>query len=427
MKSLPQAEHARRVVMLCYYYPPIQTAAIARSVGFARNLPAWGWMPTVVSVDQAHDSWGVVGHSAPVPMEVPVVRTPEINVDRPVSLGDALLFRLGRWFGRRRPTYPLRTLVALPDPQVGWRVVARASELARDADCLYASCSPFSTALKAVAVKRRTGIPVVLDFRDAWSLNPHAAATSALRRRRIARMERHVLTAADRVILNTEGALHLYRRAYPELAARFVCIPNGYDCLNEPGPEDRANSRFTIVHVGTLYGSRDPAPLLEAMAELDLPGARFVQVGQPQPGLERFADRVEIVATGQVTPAEALAWMRRASLLYLVQGRESGVRDYIAVAAKTCEYLATGLPVLADCPPGDNADLVARHASRSWVITDRDPTAFREALRAAHACHASFRPRIQPDFVRLFDRRALTGQLADVLEQAIRQPQSEVA
>ena len=426
MKAWAQGEHARRVVMLCYYYPPIQTAGIARSVGFARNLPAWGWMPVVVSVEHGHDSWGVAGRAAPVPLDVPVVRTPEINVDRPVSLGDAVLFRLGRLFGSQRASHLLRTLVAFPDTQIGWRVVARASELARDADCLYVSCSPFSAAIKAVEVKRRTGVPLVLDFRDAWSLNPYAALTSPLRHRRIARLERHVLTAADRVIVNTEGALRLYRQAYPELAARFVCIPNGYDSLNEPAPGERADDRFTVVHVGTLYGSRDPTPLLEAMSELDLPGARFIQVGLPRPDLERFSGRVDITSTGQVTPTEALAWMRRASLLYLVQGHESGVRDYIAVAAKTCEYLATGLPVLADCPSGDNADMVARHASRSWVITDRDPVSFREALVAAHAGRADFRPRIDPDFIRLFDRRTLTGRLAAVLEDAIHLPRSEV-
>lgn len=408
----------RRVLMLCYYFPPLQTAAVARSVGFARLLPEHGWSPTVLTVDRAHDSWGIAGRDAPVPTDVCIERCREFNLDRPIALADGLLSRIaGRLRGRSVAGHWCRELLAMPDPQIAWRARGRGIELARQSDCIYVSCSPFSGIPIALDIRHRSGCPLVIDFRDAWSLNPHAPWKSRLYRRRIERLERRAIESAERIILNTTGALELYQRAYPEQAHRFVCIPNGYDALH-PARQSADGDPFTIMHVGTLYGNRSPERVLAALAELDLPGARFVQVGPSHPALEAWRDRVDIEVTGQLDPAAALERMRSASVLYLRQGFEAGVRDYVAVAAKTYEYLATGLPVLAECPPGDNARLVARYAPGAQVVTEPDSGSIEDALRSLWGARGERVPAIDPDFVRDFDRRQLTGQLARTLAAA---------
>jgi glycosyltransferase involved in cell wall biosynthesis len=410
----------RRVLMLCYYFPPLQTAAVARSVGFARHLPMHGWRPTVLSVDDAHDSWGVAGRAAPVPEGIAIERCPEVNLDRPVALVDGVLSKLARRLrGRPVAVHWARELLTVPDPQIGWRARRPGTALARASDCIYVSCSPFSGAPIALDIARRSDRPLVIDFRDAWSLNPHAAWTSDLYRRRIMRLERRALAGAERAIFNTPGALRLYRDAYPEFADRFVCIPNGYDALH-PAPARDRDAPFTIMHVGTLYGARSPERVLQALAELGLPGARFVQVGPSHPALEQWRDRVEIEVTGQLDPQTALARMREASVLYLRQGFEEGVRDYVAVAAKTYEYLATGLPVLAECPPGDNADIVARHAPGASVVTAPDPTAMRLAVEALWRERGTRVPAVDPVFARDYSRPRLAGELAATLNAACR-------
>ncbi|WP_083330801.1 glycosyltransferase [Halofilum ochraceum] len=409
---------ARRVLMLCYYFPPLQTAAVARSVGFARHLPAHGWRPTVLTVGESYDSWGVAGRGAPIPDGIAIERCPEFNLDRPVALADGALSRIAGWLrGRPVAGHWCRELLTVPDPQIGWRARRRGAELAIAHDCVYVSCSPFSGVPIALDIRRRSGRPLIIDFRDAWSLNPHAAWTSSLYKRRIERLERRAITEAERIILNTPGALRLYQRAYPEYADRFVCIPNGYDALHTAYPRT-AGDPFTIMHVGTLYGARSPERVLQALAALDLPDTRFVQVGPSHPALEKWRDRVAIEVTGQLAPEEALKRMRSASVLYLRQGFEEGVRDYVAIAAKTYEYLATGLPVLAECPPGDNAEIVSRHAPGARVVTEPDDNAVNAALEALWRERDVRVPEVDPAFVRDFDRGYLTGRLGDVLAAA---------
>ena len=67
-----------------------------------------------------------------------------------------------------------------------------------------------------------------------------------------------------------------------------------------------------------------------------------------------------------VSREEALKLMQQASLLYLKQA----VSDGIAVAAKTYEYLATGLPVLAETIP--DFELVTWHGVMVPAATPRD-------------------------------------------------------
>ena len=98
--------------------------------------------------------------------------------------------------------------------------------------------------------------------------------------------------------------------------------------------------------------------------------------------------------------------MKSASILYLVQGRVEGERD-VAVAAKTYEYLATGLPILADCPPGDNAEMVEQFAAQAYVVTSGQRDDLLGALRRIVSNRGGGPPSVKPEFAELFDRNRL--------------------
>ena len=245
-------------------------------------------------------------------------------------------------------------------------------------------------------------------------------------------MERWALRRCDALILNTAGAERLYRTRYPEYAQKMTSIPNGFDRLNV-APASRLRDRFTIMHVGDFYRSRTPERLLEALCALQGPGLsdvegpdpskgqrhpiEFVHVGPWSDILQRYADRLQIRHIERIPHAEALELMKTASLLYLIQGWEEGVKEYVAVASKTYEYLSTGIPVLAEVPPGDNADLVRRYASKAWVVTSPDVGAVKVALQEALGEADSREPFVSQDFVETFSRRRLTGLLSGVLDR----------
>jgi glycosyltransferase involved in cell wall biosynthesis len=398
--------------MLCYYFPPVATSGVVRSVGFVRLLHRFGWEPLVLTVETARDV--NVQRGADVPPGIEVVRTREYNfaglIDFMQGAGNRLLVLFGselrdKFFGET---------FAIPDSQIAWVSWPRGIRLARRCSVVYASCSPFSSALSGCIIKRVSGRPLVVDFRDAWTLNPHAHHLR-LHQRIIEALERRVFRCADRIILNTDGAKALYARRYPAHTSKMTVIPNGYDGLNVADPDEPVREPFRIVHVGAFYGSRTPDQLIDVLERLDL-NIEFVQIGSSYPTLQRKSGpKIRVIP--QMKHADALAMMRTASLLYLRQGWEAGVSDYIAVAAKTYEYLATGLPILAHCPPGDNIEIVRRYAANAYIVTSPEGPELENAVRAAYDHRFAFAPTVSTQFAETFDRSSLTSRLAQVFDE----------
>jgi glycosyltransferase involved in cell wall biosynthesis len=391
--------------MVCYYFPPVQSAGCTRSVSFARALPELGWEPTVLTVDRTRDPWVRTGES--VPSRMRIVRTREWALARLLDLGHAALARVFR-----HETNYLREVFAVPDTQIAWSSTIPGALLAREHDAIYVSCSPFSSAVSGCLMKLVSGKPLVVDLRDAWTLNPHARRTW-FRSRVEAWLESYVFAHADRIVVNTEGAARLYRATYPEAAGKILAIPNGYDALAPARPVSRKGP-FRIVHLGSFYGSRRPDALVDALARLRHLPIEFVQVGggYARPEDTRGA-RVTVIDT---LPRErALELLEGASVLYLKQGREPGVTRHIAIAAKTYEYLATGLPILADLPEGDNAELVARYATDATLVTSGSSRELEAAILSLYDRRGAV-PSVHPEFVRDFDRRSLTALLARTLD-----------
>ncbi len=67
-----------RVLMLCYYFPPIIASGTTRSIAFAQNLKQFGWDPVVLTVATPKDPWVKTG--GPQPEGIRVERTPEWNL-----------------------------------------------------------------------------------------------------------------------------------------------------------------------------------------------------------------------------------------------------------------------------------------------------------------------------------------------------------
>lgn len=412
--KVSRMQDRQRLLMVCYYYPPIRAVGAQRSVAFSSLLQKFGWDVTVLTVRDSKDPW-TRNRGAEIPAGVRVERALEINLSSVVDFLHAGLCRVWRLFGKELQTNYFREWLCIPDPQIAWLCHYKLLRLCGDHDLIYVSCSPFSAAVTASLIKRLKGLKgasLFLDFRDPWTLNPHLRH-SRFHNRVSRTLERFAIRTADGVILTTEGTRALYERHFPEYRHKFHVIPNGYDIQNRA--DTVTISPFRIIYVGNFYGTRSARSLLRALAELDLPDTEFVVVGGAVPEYEEFKDRVRIRQIPSVEHGEALAWMRRASLLYLKQGWESGISDYVAVAAKTYEYLCTGLPILADLPPGDNLELIQHFAQRCYIVVEPDSTSrLKEVVQTAYDERYSFSVSVSEEFLHEYNRENLASTLAAV-------------
>jgi colanic acid biosynthesis glycosyl transferase WcaI len=153
-------------------------------------------------------------------------------------------------------------------------------------DVLIASSPPFfpHIAGRMLAAVRR--VPLVLEVRDLWP--DYLVGLGVLRRdsfaaRRLFRLERSLLKAADSVVVVTETFRErvIEKGVQPD---RVVVVPNGVDLQRYRGAGDqatdaRADEPFTLGYLGNFGAGQDLSVAVRAAALLHDEGVRVVLVG----------------------------------------------------------------------------------------------------------------------------------------------------
>lgn len=325
--------------MLCYYWPPLGGPGALRPVKFARYLPDFGVDPIVVTRrDIAYHSY-----DPDLAAEVPDTRTYRTETFDPA--------RVMRLFGRtdyrpRRWQRPVKIALNFPDNKVGWIPFAYACCRRHRADAVFATAPPFSAFITAYYASRSTGLPLVVDFRDAWREFPFMRYHGRLQHSLVDHWERKVVTRADAITVVDADIARLLQNKYPDARNKIHVLPNGFDpadftCF----PSERI---FTIAHLGTIRRERDPDVFLRAVDGLIREGripssaiqVRFI--GHVEPEYQsRIAQHRFAVMPGHLPHRTALRQLASAHVALLIT-----TGDSYFFPSRQHEYLASGRPVL---------------------------------------------------------------------------------
>lgn len=436
----------KRVLMICYYYPPAYNSGVERSVKFAEYLPRYGWSPVVLTTD----AFGAT-NSADAEQ---TIRTPELlSAYRWLFNKDFReLKRAGRRAAVLPPTTPnkgwkkfivdliLRWLF-VPDVQVGWIVFAfsPAWRLLRGdkADAIYTTSPTESSHLLGLALKILTGKPWVMDLRDPWTFEP---VSERLRRPgpRLSierRMEHLCMRHADAIVINTPQAAARYRSLYPAYAHKMRTITNGFDseeiahAVSAPGqsrvwraPDD---DRFLISHAGKFFrfegGDQTPHAFLNALKMLldeqaiSADKCRVVLAGNlHRETLTRISELGldDLVETpGVISHFDATRLTVSSDLLLLFDSEKDG-QTY--VRGKLYEYLGSKEPVLGMVPDGASRELLER-SGRGTLVYPGDVGGIRRAIVTSFERRNVIEEATDFD-ANLYERKWLTSELAALLD-----------
>ncbi len=366
----------KTALILTCYFPPAFDVGGKRAYRFARYLPDCGWRPVVVT--------------APVPTKRPIDPSP---VQLPASVQVHRSFYPSWWPERtKRPSdgtvaspvserigqapvgVRLKRQFAVPGgreallaPLVGRQVAKIAKDVG--ADIVFASSSPYAALLYGRQVAKRTGLPLVLDLRDPWTLNFLHSKRAGWVQRAEQRLEERLFGEADRVTLTCSEASAAYRARYPELPSdRIHTIYNSFDPVSRP-ERGKAAGPLQLVHFGNCYGPRRMAPILRAIARLRDSGVaaaddvQIVNLGRPAQEDLTLASELNLEGVYSATPfvpyEEGLNILARADLqLLLAYGHET-----LFIPAKFFDYLLTGSSILCLSEPSELTELIERTRS----------------------------------------------------------------
>jgi glycosyltransferase involved in cell wall biosynthesis len=405
---------------------------VLRVLKFAKYLPHFGWLPTIVAAHPDVYERELIDHDLAREVE----GTP---VWRPWYPGPWMYFSRAQRPGPLQPSRSgglskLRSAardLLLPNLELPWvapafLAVRRAHRL-WPADAILTSSPPAWAHLVGYLAKRLLGIPWVVDFRDQWAGNPvysFGKWQQGLERR----LERTWLGAADAIVTATPSVTAHYSQKTRRHDVRT--ITNGYDAEDFRGLENVYPKRFTVTYVGTLGHSYNPMSFLNSwrgfLSRRGLDGAHAVCrfVGHSSRiDFEREVSGDDLLRgtvhfQGFVPHAEALSEMASASVLLLLLSD-----DRLTLTAKLFEYLGARKPILAVIPSGGLADLLAARRLGS-AFRPEDHEGIISELERLYDRHVQndLGSSVDPLDLAHFERRHLTGALAKLLDEVVGRP-----
>jgi glycosyltransferase involved in cell wall biosynthesis len=358
----------KKVLFITYYWPPSGGAGVQRPLKFARNLPAFGIQPIVITVDPEKASFPnrdpSLAEEVPPGTEVYATDTFEpfelykkltrkqdipsggfSNESNPSMMQKAMRFIRGNFF--------------IPDARIGWNKYAykKAAEIIRKEkiEVVITTSPPHSTHLIGLKLKEEFGITWICDINDPWTdiyyYKEFRHLPFALKKDRM--LEQQVLTRADKVITVSENFKSLFLAKSPLIREeKFTLIPNGFDEEDFIFPSTPPAGNFVITYTGTIAGSYEPQVFFRALASAKAanPGVKIMLqfvgsvAGSLQADIRTFGLEENTELISHVPHRESVKYLMGSTALLLIIPHVEN--DKGIVPGKLFEYLAAGKPVI---------------------------------------------------------------------------------
>lgn len=432
--GVPGGRPTARALFITYHYPPLGTTGSMRLARFVKSMPT-DIAVEVLTVGNPPESRDNTALAAEVEGRA-VVHTAPMLAGLTLAGAEKALAAAGYPLLGRVALKAAKTVLSnvawLPDRQIAWLpgAIAKGSELLATGrfDVIFCSSPPHSTHLIGRALKRRFGLPLVVDLRDPWSNNPQRRWPTPVHERIEHTLETRVMRDADFIVANTPGNKRMLLDTFPGLAAdKIAVITNGFDPERRAAVSTgtpRADGRKVLLYTGHVYDGgehflaglkrilvRDPTlperlvvrflgtmdPKSSALAESLVDGGLAERVGRVP------ADRIP----GELAAADAL--------LYVVPPH-----GWHWIPSKVYDYLLPEKPILAVLPRGDAWDLLEA-SGLATLVEDLNSNGVAVEMETFVRDLVAGRIAVTPDRAAIdcYDGVHLTESLAAILRRAV--------
>ena len=317
---------------------------------WARNLPEFGWKPTVVCKHYGYTATREnldkdVNSHVDVQYLGPLRKKPEKEFFEQTSLKGRLKFAINHWLNE----------MSVPDGAIwGWRklkpeTLQKAADI--QPDIVLTSSPKHSIHFLGQAVSQALKIPWVADFRDPYMCDARFRPPNyaVIRKWLHSRFESSVYRNASKIVHAIPLAARWYRKRYPIASKRIHLLPNGYpneilEIAKESGKDSgKTNGDLKIVAAGRI--DDEAVPKMKAITDQLWEAGiqtQFRHMGRIPKNVPENNERM--LFRGRVPHSEALKEICEANflLIYLGGDRSAG----IGLSSKLFEYLVTGKPVI---------------------------------------------------------------------------------
>ncbi len=434
-------EGLRSALIITYYWPPSGGAGVQRWLKFSKYLRDFGWEPIIYTPENPEAP--AVDHSleSDIPAGITIIKRPIVEPYMAyksfVGMKKGEKVNAGFLKEKDKPGLAegiavwLRGNFFIPDARCFWiRPSARflIKYLAdHPVDAIVSTGPPHSMHLIALRVHQKLKIPWLADFRDPWTGIDfyHQLKLTFLADRRHRILEKKVLREATAVTVVSRDMADEFKL----LADReYKLVTNGFDEEDiSPLPLDQLDELFTISHIGSINASRNPAGLWKVLASM-------VKVNQA------FAENLRIKLVGKVDidvirdieangladnfvrieympHREVMKEIQKSQLLLLLINNTPNAKGILT--GKVFEYLGSGRPILSIGPEDGDAAEILNETGAGKTADYNNEAKMRQIIEAYFSKFLVQGLESNKASSAKFSRKALTGEIAGVLEDLI--------
>lgn len=358
----------RKLLVLTYFFPPTGGSGIQRPLKFIKYLPNYGVHPVVFCPKKiywrAHDDSNL---ESPFLKNVKIYRCGVHKLKKYYQLRFVLNIK----------NHPYFMILALKyiwflDFMSAWYFECR--DLLHEIiykegiDCIYTTSPPHSIHLFGRYLKRRLGLPWIMDLRDAMANDPSRSSNIYTCFQSFIEMQYEKLfyKSADAIITVSAPIKDsiLSRHKTMGLESKIHVITNGFDEEDYKNLQRQSirNDKFTVTYTGSFIGNRSPEIFLKAIKSLvatdqiDRRKLLIRFIGNFESTtielFRQYAEYIPLEILGFQPHNKSLRYQLDSDMLLLIVNVSNKDGGNQIMTGKFFEYVGAGRPIFALVPEG---------------------------------------------------------------------------
>lgn len=381
----------KKLLLISYFYPPLGGPGVQRPLKLIRYLLNFGWETDVITVKD------IVFHSFDKQLEK------ENKARNVYKIGSydlmSFLKKTSPEMGKRTRNIYFRTPEGIKkiirnsfpiDDKIGWlpRVLKEVKSIApkNNYDAVMATMGPYTSGIIAYKISQKYNLPLFIDYRDHWTLNPYIKHLTFLHKLQAEKWEGRILKKAKAVsVIGQTLKNDLVRKFGDEIRQKTTVMYNGWDEMDFSKKYNSKNSKIILRYIGNFYGHRSVKYFIKALENLEenlLTKLEIEFVGNYyQSTLEMINSskvKEQLKILNQINHSEAVKLMLTSDILLLFIASPNGQG---VLTGKIFEYIRACKPILAMIPPNGEAASILRKQGHEYICAMEDTESITENLK----------------------------------------------
>ncbi|MDT0607402.1 glycosyltransferase family 4 protein [Croceitalea rosinachiae] len=422
----------RKVLIVCYYWPPAGGPGVQRWLKFVKYLPEFDIEPIVFVpenpnypiLDKSLEE-EISGHIRVIKQRIfePYGLASFFSRKKTKRISSGIIQKHQKQSLLERGLLWIRGNFFIPDARKYWvkPSVNAISKLVTEEkiQTIITTGPPHSVHLIGLQLKVKFDLQWIADFRDPWtSIGYHKKLklTKASRQKHKF-LEKQVLNSADQVVVTSNTT----RTEFEKLTSKPVeVITNGFD---GDKISTKLDEKFTISHIGSLLTDRNPTVLWQVLQELCDENSDFKKklaiqlIGVVGDGVKESLTKHQLANhftdLGYVSHSEILTFQAKSQVLLLLEIDSEETKGIIP--GKLFEYLNARRPILALGPKNWEASSMVDKTKSGSTFTMDDKSDLKNVLLEWFEAFQKGELFSNAIGIEKYSRRELTKKLANAI------------